>query len=89
MEAIRVRSFAIDTSSSLIGDGTASAGALSLIVSFVAVYEMADRSRDRCVRSTVRSVLLMAPVPMAEAKVDANSSLVKIRDVLEVAIFDA
>jgi hypothetical protein len=88
IEAINVRSFAIDTSSSVIGDGEASAGAFNLIVSFAAVYEIADRSRDRCVRSTVRSVLLMDPVPMAEAKVDANSSLVKIRDVLDVAIFD-
>jgi len=52
-------------------------------------HEIADRSLDRCVRSTWRSVVLRFSAPVALANVETNSSLVKIREVFEVAILDA
>lgn len=50
---------------------------------------MVDRSRARWVNKTVRSLLLNVSTPIAGANVEANNSVVKMRDVLEVATLDA
>lgn len=47
---------------------------------------MADRSRDRWMSRTDRSLLLKVSTPMQDAKVEAKSSCVKIRDVFDVAV---
>lgn len=73
----------------MIGVGCGSDGALNLIVPVVGEYEIADRSRDRCVRSTLRSVGLMDSVSRVVEKLEANSSREKMREVFEVAILDA
>lgn len=49
----------------------------------------ADRSRAKCVNRTERSFLLNVSTPTAGANVDENNSLEKMREVFEVATFDA
>ena len=73
----------------MIGVGSGSDGALNLIVPVVGEYEIADRSRERCVRRTLRSVGLMDSVSRVVEKLDTNNSREKMREVFEVAIFDA
>lgn len=60
-----------------------------MIVSVDGDHDKADRSLDKCVKSTWRSVVLRLSAPVALANVEMNSSLVKIREVFEVAILDA
>ena len=55
----------------------------------VAEYDIADLSRERCVKSTERSFWLSESAPSADAKVEEKSSREKIREVLDVATFDA
>lgn len=79
----------MDTSSSEIGEGSVSEAALNLTVPVEAEYEIAVRSRLRCVRRTDKSVVLSASVPRAGANVDVNSSRENMREVLDVATLDA
>ena len=60
-----------------------------MIVPVDGEYEMADRSRDRCVRRTLRSVALIESVTSAVANVLAKSSWEKMREVFDVAVFEA
>jgi hypothetical protein len=62
---------------------------LNLIVWSLGENAMADRSRARWVSKTERSLLLSVSTPIAGANVEANSSVEKMRDVLEVATLDA
>lgn len=52
-------------------------------------YEIADLSRERCFRSTERSVGLRESTPMADEKVAVNKSVENIREVFEIATLDA
>lgn len=60
-----------------------------MIVPVDGEYAIADLSRDRYVRRTLRSVGLTPLTPIAEEKVDAKSSCEKMREVFEVAIVEA
>jgi hypothetical protein len=89
IEEMSARIEAILASSGVIGDGSGSEGDLNLTVCEAKENAMADRSRARCVNKTERSLLLKVSTPIAGANVEANSSVVKIRDVFEVATLDA
>ena len=89
IEAMSARIDAMLASSDVIGEGSCSDGDLNLTVWFVGENAMADRSRARWVNKTERSLLLNVSTPIAGANVEANSSFEKMRDVLEVATFEA
>ena len=89
IEAMSARIDAMLASSGVIGEGSCSEGDLNLMVWFVGENAMADRSRAKWVNRTERSLVLKVSTPIAGANVEANSSFVKMRDVLEVATLDA
>lgn len=79
----------MDKSSSEIAEGSVSEAALNLIVPVPAEYAMAALSRLRWVRRTAMSFGLIALVPRGDANVDVKSSREKMREVFDVATFDA
>ena len=89
IDAMSARMDAMLASSGVIGEAACSEGDLNLTVWFVGENAMADRSRARWVNKTERSLLLNVSTPIAGANVEANSSFEKMRDVLEVATFEA